>query len=48
LRARAARQPAAIAAVVTLLASPLPNGLGLLAGALAGVAPSLLRRRRPS
>jgi predicted branched-subunit amino acid permease len=48
LRARAARRPAAIAAVVTLLASPLPNGLGLLAGALAGVAPSLLRPRRPS
>jgi predicted branched-subunit amino acid permease len=48
LRARAARRPAAIAAVVTLLASPLPNGLGLLAGALAGIAPSLLRPRRTS
>jgi predicted branched-subunit amino acid permease len=48
LRARVARRPAAIAAAVALVASPLPHGLGLLAGVLAGVAPSLLRPRRPS
>jgi predicted branched-subunit amino acid permease len=48
LRERVARRPAVIAGVVALLASPLPHGLGLLAGALAGVAPSLLRPRRPA
>jgi len=45
LRERVARRPAALAAVVALVAAPLPNGLGLLAGALAGIAPSLLTRR---
>lgn len=45
---RLARRPAAVAAVVALVAAPLPNGLGLLVGALAGIAPSLLTRRSPS
>jgi predicted branched-subunit amino acid permease len=48
LRERVARRPAAVAGVVALIASPLPHGLGLLVGALAGVAPSLLRPRRSS
>lgn len=43
LRERAARRPALLAAVVALVAAPLPHGLGLLVGALAGIAPSLLR-----
>jgi predicted branched-subunit amino acid permease len=42
LRERAARRPAVIAAAVALVAAPLPHGLGLLVGALAGIAPSLL------
>lgn len=46
LRERVARRPALIAALVALFASPLPNGLGLLAGALAGIAPALLRRNQ--
>lgn len=44
LRERLARRPALIAGVVALVAAPLPNGLGLLAGALAGITPALLRR----
>lgn len=48
LRARVARRPAAIAAVVAVIAAPLPHGLGLLVGALAGVTPSLLAPRNPS
>jgi predicted branched-subunit amino acid permease len=42
LRQHAARRPAAIAAVVALVASPLPHGLGLLVGALCGVLPTIL------
>lgn len=45
LRERVARRPAAIAGVVALIAAPLPNGLGLLVGALAGIAPALFTRR---
>ena len=45
LRERAARRPAALAAIVALVAAPLPNGLGLLVGALAGIAPSLITPR---
>lgn len=48
LRQQAARRPAVVAAVVALVASPLPNGLGLVLGALAGIAPSLLGVRRPA
>jgi predicted branched-subunit amino acid permease len=47
LREHAARRPALIAAVVAVIASPLPNGLGLLLGALAGIAPALLIDRSP-
>jgi predicted branched-subunit amino acid permease len=46
LRHRAARRPAAIAGVVALVASPLPHGLGLLVGALAGVLPAILLAER--
>jgi predicted branched-subunit amino acid permease len=42
LRARAARRPAVIGAVVAIVAAPLPHGLGLLAGAVAGVLPTML------
>jgi predicted branched-subunit amino acid permease len=45
LRVRSARLPAVLAAGVAIVASELPYGLGLLAGALAGLAPSLLRDR---
>ena len=48
LRQRIARRPAVIAGVVALLAAPLPNGLGLLAGVVAGITPSLIRPRSPS
>jgi predicted branched-subunit amino acid permease len=48
LRARAARRPAVVAAVVALAASPLPSGLGVLLAAAAGVAPALLTHRRSS
>jgi predicted branched-subunit amino acid permease len=48
LRQRAAWSPAAIAAVVALLASPLPNSLGLIVGAVAGILPALLRDGSPS
>jgi predicted branched-subunit amino acid permease len=48
LRTRVARRPAAIAGAVTLIAAPLPNGLGLLVGIAAGVAPALLRSRSAS
>lgn len=48
LRERIARRPAAIAAIATLIAAPLPNGLGLLVGIAAGVTPALLRPRRAS
>lgn len=44
LRERVARRPALTAGVVALVAAPLPNGLGLLAGAIAGITPALLRR----
>ena len=39
-----ARRPAAMAAIAAVLASPLPHGLGLLVGALAGLSPHLFRR----
>jgi predicted branched-subunit amino acid permease len=45
LRRSAARRPAAIAAVVALVASPLPHGLGLLVGALGGILPTILLDR---
>jgi predicted branched-subunit amino acid permease len=45
LRGPAARRPAAIAAVVALVASPLPHGLGLLLGALCGILPTILLDR---
>jgi predicted branched-subunit amino acid permease len=48
LRERLARRPAVIAAVVALLASPLPNGLGLLAAIVAGVVPGFLHPRSSS
>jgi predicted branched-subunit amino acid permease len=48
LRRRIARRPAVIAAIVALVAAPLPNGLGLLAGIIAGISPALLRPRSPS
>jgi predicted branched-subunit amino acid permease len=48
LRDRAARRPALVAAVVALLASPLPSGTGLLLAAAVGIAPALLRPGRPS
>lgn len=48
LRERIARRPAFIAAVVALVAAPLPHGLGLLAGVTAGIAPTLLTSRSSS
>lgn len=45
LRERLARRPAVIAAIAALLASPLPNGVGLLVGIAAGITPALLRPR---
>jgi predicted branched-subunit amino acid permease len=48
LRERIARRPAFIAAVVALIAAPLPHGLGLLAGVAAGIAPTLLTSRSAS
>jgi predicted branched-subunit amino acid permease len=45
LRERTALRPAAIAAVVALVAAPLPHGSGLLVATLAGVLPTLLRPR---
>ena len=48
LRERIARRPAAIAAVVALVAAPLPNGLGLLVGVAAGITPTLVRPRSSS
>lgn len=48
LAASAARRPAALAALVAVVASPLPNGLGLLLGVIAGLLPSLLTDRSSS
>lgn len=45
LRERAAHRPALIAAVVAVVAAPLPNGSGLLVAALAGLVPALLGRK---
>jgi predicted branched-subunit amino acid permease len=45
LRERTALRPAAIAAVVALVAAPLPHGSGLLVATLAGVVPTLLHPR---
>ncbi len=44
----AARRPAVLAASVAIVASPLPNGLGLLLGVVAGLLPGLLTDRSPS
>jgi predicted branched-subunit amino acid permease len=48
LRERVARRPALIAAIVALVAAPLPHGLGLLAAVAAGISPALFTTRSPS
>lgn len=48
LRERVARRPALIAAIVALVAAPLPNGLGLLVAVAAGISPALLTTRSSS
>ena len=45
LAAAAARRPAVLAATVATIASPLPNGLGLLCGVLAGLLPGAITTR---
>ncbi|MDX1622053.1 MAG: AzlC family ABC transporter permease [Nitriliruptorales bacterium] len=45
LREKAARRPALLAAVAAVIASPLPHGLGLLVGALAGLSPHFFRSK---
>ncbi|HUH07066.1 MAG TPA: AzlC family ABC transporter permease [Egibacteraceae bacterium] len=47
LRQRVARRPALIAAVVGLLVASMPNGIGLLIAAAAGLMPALLGRTSP-
>jgi predicted branched-subunit amino acid permease len=47
LRTRRARRPALVAAIVAVAASGLPYGLGILAGAVVGLLPSLLTGRSP-
>ncbi len=48
LRQRLARRPAVVAAVVALIASPLPSGLGLLLATVGGIVPAVIHPRRSS